>query len=230
MSPVSFFRRTLALSTALMAISTSAQTALLTYSFTGNTASPTTVDSNLTGSAMSSLVGLTVSNSSPVSSGYTGASGSYYGAGGNGWGSTGNYFELTITPAAGQTVTITTLSFGYKESSTSGPTAFTLKSSADNYGSAIATGSFVTADTNWHATGSTSITLSAFSSATTLRIYATGAANNTPTLKIDDLIISGSTSASAVPEPSTYAALAGACALGGVMWHRRRQRVLALKN
>jgi len=33
--------------------------------------------------------------------------------------------------------------------------------------------------------------------------------------------------ASAVPEPSTYAAIAGVLALGGVMWHRRRQRAAA---
>jgi len=34
-------------------------------------------------------------------------------------------------------------------------------------------------------------------------------------------------SVSAVPEPSTYAAIAGVLALGGVMWHRRRQRTAA---
>lgn len=37
------------------------------------------------------------------------------------------------------------------------------------------------------------------------------------------------TAASAVPEPSTYAAIAGVFALGGVMWHRRRQRSAAAK-
>lgn len=36
-----------------------------------------------------------------------------------------------------------------------------------------------------------------------------------------------SVSVSAVPEPSTYAALAGIAALGGVMLHRRRQRLAA---
>ena len=33
-----------------------------------------------------------------------------------------------------------------------------------------------------------------------------------------------SLTASAVPEPSTYAAIAGAAALFGAMWHRRRRR------
>lgn len=34
-------------------------------------------------------------------------------------------------------------------------------------------------------------------------------------------------SVTAIPEPSTYAAIAGVLALGGVMWHRRRQRAPA---
>lgn len=37
------------------------------------------------------------------------------------------------------------------------------------------------------------------------------------------------TAASAVPEPSTYAAIAGACALAGVAWQRRKQRTADAK-
>ena len=39
--------------------------------------------------------------------------------------------------------------------------------------------------------------------------------------RIDDVSFYGS--ASAIPEPSTYAAILGIAALGGVVWHRRRQ-------
>ena len=45
------------------------------------------------------------------------------------------------------------------------------------------------------------------------------------TLGTDNYV--GSSTVSAVPEPSTYAAIAGVLALGGVMWRRRRQRAVA---
>jgi hypothetical protein len=43
------------------------------------------------------------------------------------------------------------------------------------------------------------------------------------TLAIDNF----SYSASAIPEPSTYAAIFGSLALAGTIWHRRRQRKAA---
>lgn len=47
--------------------------------------------------------------------------------------------------------------------------------------------------------------------------FSTSFANN-------DLALTWSPSASAIPEPSTYAALLGGAALAGAAWHRRRQR------
>jgi hypothetical protein len=144
-----------------------------------------------------------------VSSGYAGATGSYYGSD-NGWGSTGNYFQFTITPNASQSVSVTSINLGYRTSSTSGPNAFTVKSSADNYSGNLASGALANSDTNWHSLGATSVTLT-FTSATTFRIYASGAASNTPTWRVDDLILNGTVSA--IPEPATYALAVGACLL-----------------
>jgi len=178
-----------------------ARAQILVYSFTGNTTSATSVNSSIAASAISTNGTISVSNSSPVSSGYTGATGSFYGTD-NGWGSAGNYFQFTITPNANERVSITSINLGYRTSSTSGPNALAVKSSADGYTSSLAVGSLTNADTSWHSLGATSVTLT-FTSATTFRIYASGAATNTPTWRMDDLTINGSVSA--IPEPSTYA-------------------------
>lgn len=50
-------------------------------------------------------------------------------------------------------------------------------------------------------------------------LTATTAGGTRDTVAIDNFTINYS----AIPEPSTYAALAGVLALGGVMWHRRRK-------
>lgn len=65
----------------------------------------------------------------------------------------------------------------------------------------------------------------------TLRFYASGQTATggwgfiSSALGVNGLAINGTVTA--IPEPSTYAALAGVLALGGVMWHRRRQRLAA---
>lgn len=201
-----------------------AQTTILSYTFAGNTANAAVVNSNVTASAISTNGTVSISNSSPVASGYSGASGSYYAAD-NGWGTSANFFQLSITPNPGQSVLLSSIVFGYRTSSSSGPTGFSLKSSVDGYTSAVASGTLTNADTAWHAAGPASITLSAITAATTLRLYATGASTNTPTLRIDDLIITGS--ATAIPEPSAYVAILGMLALMGAITRRYRAQPAA---
>lgn len=210
-----------------------AQTTLLQYSFTSQSLSPTSSPvAHVTGGDFSSNDSGSTSNSSPVSQGYTGASGSYYFSDNN-WTGTSpgtNYFSFTITPESGYSVSISTISFGYKQSSTSGATSFSIYSSNDSYGSSLASG---TLNTIYATTGGTqgndwgiasaSVTLT-FTSATTIRIYANGASSGTPTLRADDFIVTGSVSTSPVPEPASVALLAGASALGLAALRRRNLR------
>ncbi len=59
-----------------------------------------------------------------------------------------------------------------------------------------------------------------------LRYTLTGSTGTSQNNRLDNIQFNAATY-SAVPEPSTYAALAGAAALCGVMLHRRRQRLAA---
>lgn len=217
----------------LLTSSISAQTTLLQYSFTSQSLSPTSSPvANVTGGDFSSNDSGSTSNSSPVSQGYTGASGSYYFSDNN-WTGTSpgtNYFSFTITPESGYSVSISAVTFGYKQSSTSGATSFSIYSSKDGYAASLASGIL---DTIYATTGGTqgnnwglasaSVTLT-FTSATTIRIYANGASSGTPTLRGDDFIISGSVSASPVPEPATYALFGGLTVLGLASVRRIRSR------
>lgn len=200
----------------------SGQTSLVTYSFTGGVTQATSVHALLTASAFSSADAGATSNTSPVSSGYTGASGGYY-FNDNNWTGTApgtNYFSFSLTPTTGYSLTLDSLSFGYRGSSASSPTSFVVRSSADGYTGNLVTGS-LSADGGWYHTGTQSITLS-FTDTTTLRIYANGASAGTATLRVDDVQLAGALSA--IPEPSTYAAMAGGAALAFAAWHRRRRQ------
>lgn len=198
-----------------------AKAQLVVYSF-GSAASPTTsanhVSSNLSASLFSGNLGSpSTGGTSPL---YTaGSGGSYFTA--TSWTGSApgtNFFEFTLTPNPGYAFTATAISFGFR-STTTGPTAFAVRSSSDSYTTTIASGSY-TNDSNWYSTGALSITLSNMNSATTIRIYGSGASGGTGTLRVDDVTVAGSVTA--VPEPATYAAIAGVAALIGAMLRRRR--------
>ena len=131
-----------------------------------------------------------------------------------------NYFEFTLTPGAGYELSVTSISLGYRVTAT-GPTAFAVRSSADAYATSLVTGS-ITNDSAWHSSGTLSITLSSLTTATTLRIYGSGASSGSGTFRIDDVALGGSLALTAVPEPATSATIAGTIVLAGVLIRRRR--------
>ena len=214
------------LSIAMLAMTCAVQAQIVIYSF-GTSGSPTTnassTASDVSASVFSGLNGTPATGSgSPVYS--AGSGGSYFTA--TAW--TGaapgsNYFQFTITPDSGYSISTTTLTFGYRATPT-GPTAYSIRSSADSYTANLASGSF-TNDGNWSSVGSISITLSGLVSATTLRLYGSGASTAGGTLRVDDVGLSGSVTA--IPESSTYAAILGTLTLlGVVIWRRRLQRAV----
>ncbi len=78
------------------------------------------------------------------------------------------YFEFTVTPAAGFKGRINSLAFGSR-STTTGPRAYTLRSSADNYATDLVTGTFAN-NSNWALKSHSILTLD-FGAQTTFRIY-----------------------------------------------------------
>ncbi|RYZ48347.1 MAG: T9SS type A sorting domain-containing protein, partial [Sphingobacteriales bacterium] len=102
------------------------------------------------------------------------------------------YFEFTITPDAGKQVTLFDLSFGSRSTPT-GPQAYSVRSSIDNYSTEIASGSLANNST-WVLTDPVTTATTAYPSIpVTYRIYGingTGTASSgTVNWRIDDLTI-----------------------------------------
>ncbi len=139
-----------------------------------------------------------ITASATPSSGYAGASGSFNAqaaakigaintaAGGSA------YFEFILTPAANHYVTLSGMSFASRSSGT-GPAAFSIRSSRDNFVSNLATGTLSTGGVWALQSPSFSSTSSTAGDAVTFRIYGhsgTGSpAINTANWKIDDVVL-----------------------------------------
>jgi len=163
-----------------------APVALGTYTFTGTACSTgaltaSSVVSNLTFS-LASVTGQTCNNNSAVS----------YSVGGASWGTvfnSGKYYEFTVTPATGYTLSSSTLTFDILRSG-AGATNATVRSSADGYAADL-----ITAFTVGTGSASKSVTLGGASFTTqttpiTFRIYGWGG-NSTGDLRIDNLTLNG---------------------------------------
>lgn len=190
----------------------------------GGIINATSVDANITAvSSFSSLLGSGIVTKASPQSTTSGGSGGYYFTSSYWRTSDSNYYEVTITPSAGYQVTLSSFDFYYLSTS-SGPDSSALKFSDDSFNSTLA--SYVLtkavstpAASDWRS-ASQSITAT-FTSSTTFRLYATGASSSAGAFRIDDVQFIGTVTA--VPEPSTYAAILGGVALVGVMVLRRRK-------
>ena len=124
------------------------------------------------------------------------------------------YFSFTITPDVGQELSITGISFEYRQTASGA-----LNYQVDVGGNTnVASGTF-TRDSTWRSVND-SVTLSGITSATEIRIY--GFNGGTGSFSIDTVTLTGSVSA--VPEPSSFAALVGLGVLGFAGLRRRHQR------
>jgi hypothetical protein len=131
--------------------------------------------------------------------------------------SSSTYFDFTLTPGVDQHIRATGFSLGSRSTAT-GPTSLSLYTSIDGFTALVASVS-TTANSTW-----ASVTLSSFTvtgaagSAVTFRLYGSGGTGiGTGNWRVDDL----SLAATAVPEPSTYAALFGAVVLAGTLMRRQ---------
>lgn len=135
-----------------------------------------------------------------------------------------NYIQFTVTPLSGSAFTPTSFVFNWERSGT-GPGSVTLRSSADSYssdlGSLTGLSASLTTGNSITITGLTNLT-----TATTFRLYGYGATATSGTGGFDTSsnAVNVQLNGTAIPEPSTYAAIFGAVVLGGAVWHRRRQR------
>ncbi|HEV9035121.1 MAG TPA: choice-of-anchor J domain-containing protein [Puia sp.] len=165
----------------------------------------------------------TLLTTTSASSGYTGATG------GNNAGAAANvgafrpdtstFFEWTLTPVAGVSVTVNQVSFGSRSTGT-GPQAYDIRTSLDGFASAAATATLAN-NSAWALLANPLSLAGASGQPITLRIYAyngTGSASkNTANWRIDDLSVGVATSGS-IPVPTVTASpipLTGFTAVSG---------------
>lgn len=168
-----------------------------------NTAAPTSgLPADLTGGVVTQNNNNNNNNGAPVLLTVTSASNNTGASGGNNAGAAARigalntaaggsaYFEFTLTPATGEQVQISGLSFGARSTGT-GPQAYTVFTSADGFAAPAASGPLAN-DSVWRLiTSSLPWLAGATSAPLTVRIYASNGAGNaqagTANWRIDDL-------------------------------------------
>lgn len=205
----------------IILITTVIQAQTIGWNFTGGAAaSTTTANIAVTDLTSGNNFGTTqLINATSASSGYTGVSGgNNAGAaariGALNTGSSGSaYFEFTLTPSSGYNFTISAISFGTRRTGT-GPQAYTIRSSADNYTSDIVQGNIVENST-WVLKSHSGLTFTS-NVATTFRVYgyngAGSAGMNTANWRIDDISLSVTAT-----QPTNIATLASLSLSAGIL-------------
>ncbi|MBN8674013.1 MAG: T9SS type A sorting domain-containing protein [Chitinophagales bacterium] len=153
----------------------------------------------------------TLLTTTSASTGYAGASGQYNAGaaariGALNTGASGSaYFEFTLTPDAGFTVSVTAISFGSRSTAT-GPQAVAIRSSLDAYASDYATDGLLANSTWALKTPSVTAITSAVGTAVTIRIFGYNGAGSpgagTANWRIDDLALTVNVTGGASPSIS----------------------------
>ena len=115
-------------------------------------------------------------------------------------------FSFTITPGTGYKVSLSTLVFTLQRSGT-GPAAFQVRTSADNYASAVLTQTGITSTSGVSYTATFS-NLNNLTSAVTVRIYGYSASATSGTCSVNDFTFNGTVDS--LNPPSVTTALASA--------------------
>jgi len=177
----------------------------------GGTASPvsTSVPSNMTASDFSfgnpfGTVSPMVTNSSPspvgTNSNYTITGSGNYNAtvavvAGAFSGATSTYFTVTLTPAAGYSINISAIQFGTRALSNTGPNAFQIYTSVDNFTTSLA-GNSISSNATWYSKQPTITAVTgAVGTPVVVRVYgysAVAPVSGTANWRVDDLGITAS--------------------------------------
>ncbi len=197
----------------------SASTGTVVWNFTTATPSSTSV-SGVTVSAISQGNNngtTTLLTTTSASSGYAGATGTSNAGAAVVTGvlntATSAYFQFTLTPQSGLNATLNSISFGSRSTGT-GPQAYTLRSSLDNFASNIATGTLAN-NSAWALYSPTISSVSSSNSAPVIfRLYAHSGAGspsaNTANWRIDDLNLNVTVAPdAALSSPSTVTTCSG---------------------
>lgn len=133
--------------------------------------------------------------------------------------SNNSFVQFTITPLSGGILNLDEISFDGARGGSSTPRGFGLASSVDSFATVIGSHDMATARAGGLLTYSFDLSAPAFQGITTpitfrVLVYAPGTGNS---VEMNSLSVLGT-----IPEPSTYAAIAGALALGLVAYRRRR--------
>eukprot|EP01136_Pigoraptor_vietnamica_P025476 Opistho-1_new@79542 len=193
----------------LFVMAVNAQT--IAWNFTTGTAAPSTTSAVVTTTDLvqgNNNGTTTFITSTSASSSYAGASGTFNAGmaartGALNTGASGSaYVEFTLSMAAGSgynAATITGINFGCRSTSTA-PQAYSIRSSADNYATDLATGT-ITNNSSWSLKTNSGLSAVVGNAGLTIRIYGyngTGSASaNTANFRIDDITVSVAPSSNA---------------------------------
>lgn len=214
----------------MIVATTAARAQLVVFNFTGTSPgqnTPWTTTSTLasgitlTGWTLGSVTGSATNNRFTATGWSTGSTFSAASSG-------NDYITFSITPTSGNQLSLSGATVTYTlQNSATGPDFYSVRSSVDSFGSDLSASS-AALDATGTLTTSTSLTLpssvayTGLTGAVEFRIYGWGATATGGTFSVNAWSMTGEVSA--VPEPSTYAAIAGGLVLAGAVWQRRRTR------